>query len=371
MSWLGEPFIADVQARVEIGESLVISAPRRTGKTSVVREVLRRLAASGWLTAFVDLMRTPTEPRLAEDLTNAVLQNETGLKRTLERCRGAAAAGGSAPPAPGGAGRLTSPAAAGHIHLSTKTHERLEVALSYAGSMPDLQDALEVGNALAERLRRRICVVFDEFQQAPAIRKDAYALMRSVFQHHQRAVYLFLGSHAGLLEQQFTRANAPFFKFAIVRPLPQLAPSDWVPYLVRKYVQIGRPVDEAFALALAQRTGGHPYCTMVVANKALLAQSVQPGLPTHLLLDLAYTAGLEDLASTYDEVYRGLSSPPLAQEVLLRLATGTPPYQGGATTGIKRALQALVDRAIVRHTGHARYEFVEPMLADHLRRGRT
>ena len=74
-----EPFLADVAARVRLGESLVICAPRRTGKTSVVREALRRLAGEGWLTAFADLMRHPSEPRLAEALTDAVLQNETGL----------------------------------------------------------------------------------------------------------------------------------------------------------------------------------------------------------------------------------------------------------------------------------------------------
>lgn len=115
-----EDFIEDVIARVSIGESLVVSAPRRTGKTSVVREVLRRLTAAGWLTAFVDLMRAPTEARLGEQLTDAVLQNETGLKRTLERMRGAAAT------------------AATRLQLKTKTHEGLEVALSYCSGSRSL-----------------------------------------------------------------------------------------------------------------------------------------------------------------------------------------------------------------------------------------
>jgi len=85
-----EAFIEEVVARVGIGESHVIRSPRRTGKTSVVREVLHRLHTAGWLTAFVDLRRTPTEARLAERLTDAVLQNETGLQRTRGRLRGVA-----------------------------------------------------------------------------------------------------------------------------------------------------------------------------------------------------------------------------------------------------------------------------------------
>ncbi len=348
-----EAFIEEVTARVGIGESLVISSPRRTGKTSVVHEVLRRLRAAGWMTAFVDLMRTPSELRLAERLMDAVLENETGLQRTLARLRGAAAT------------------AATRLQMKARSPDGLELAMTLAASpAPDLEDALELGNTLAERTRRRICIVFDEFQQAPEIRKDAYAFMRSVFQHHRRAVYLFLGSHAGLLEQQFTKANAPFFKFTIVRPLPPVPPADWAPYLVRKYLEIGRPVDAAFARALEERTGGHPHCTMLTANMVLLTMAVHADVPPHLLLDLAYAAALEDLGSTYDEVYRSLGSPPLAQEMLLRLANGEPPYAGGATTSQTRALRALVDRAIVRHVAHGRYEFVEPMLADYLRRTR-
>ena len=154
----------------------------------------------------------------------------------------------------------------------------------------------------------------------------------------------------------------------MVKPLPPVPPEAWIPYLLRKYQEIGRPIDEAFARALAERTGGHPYCTMVVANKVLLVRAVQPELSSHLLLDLAYSAGLEDMGNTYDEAYRVLSAPPLCQEVLLRLAAGEPPYQGEPSIRIKRALAALVDAGHVRRTARGHYTFPDPMFADYLRR---
>ena len=345
-----EPFLADIVARAGLGESLAISSPRRTGKTSVVREALRRLSGDGWLTAFVDLLRHPSEARLAEALTDAVLQNETGLHRTLERLRGAAAT------------------AASLMQLSTKTDAGLEFALRFRTAAPTLEEALEAGEGLAQRLGRRIVVAFDEFQTATAIRADLYGFMRSILQRHQQAVYLFLGSQAGLLEQQFTRPHTPFFKFAIVRPLPGVPAEAWVGYLHDRYREAGRAVSAEFCRALVERTGGHPHCTMVVANKVLMVGSLQAGIPEAALLELAYAAGLEDLAATYDETYRSCASPPAAPEVLMRLAAGAPPYRDQAGTPVRRALAALTDSALVRRVERGKYAFVEPMFADWLRR---
>ncbi len=315
-----------------------------------MREALRRLAGEGWLTAFADLMRHPSEPRLAEALTDAVLQNETGLHRTLERLRGAAAT------------------AAGLMQLSTKTDAGLEFALRFRAATPSLEDALEAGEMLAQRLGRRIAVVFDEFQSAPAIRADIYGFMRSILQRHQRSVYLFLGSQAGLLEQQFTRTHAPFFKFAIVRPLPDVPGEAWASYLHDRFAQAGHTVSPELCRALVARTGGHPHCTMVVANKVLMARSLQPDMAESALLELAYAAGLDDLSATYDEMYRGCASPPAAHAVLMRLAGGMPPYGEASGTPVRRALLALTDAAIVRRLDRGRYEFPEPMFADWLRR---
>ena len=348
-----ETFIDEVVARVNLGESLVIGSPRRTGKTSVTREVLRRLQAQGWLTAFVDLLRTPSEPRLSEALVDAVLQNETGLHRTLERLRGAATS------------------AAGRIHLSTKTAEGLEFALGFQAAAPDLEAALGAGEVLAHRLDSRIVVAFDEFQSASNIRHDIYGFMRSILQRHQRAVYLFLGSQAGLLEQQFTESHAPFFRFAIVHRLPAVPPDAWVPYLLNGYRAAGWPVSNEFCRRLAERAGGHPYSTMVMANKALMVLSLRGGVSELALLDLAYEAGLDDLQATYDEMFRALAAPAAAQDILMRLASNEPPYHGTANATVRRALRALTDAALVTRVGRGRYIFPDPLFAEYVRRLRT
>ena len=58
------------------GQSVVIIAPRRYGKTSLVLEILRQLNKSEYFTAFVDLFSTPNMKELSLAITSAVLENK-------------------------------------------------------------------------------------------------------------------------------------------------------------------------------------------------------------------------------------------------------------------------------------------------------
>ncbi len=346
-----EEFLQEILARIRAGEGVVISAPRRTGKTSLTLEALRRLRSEGWLVAHVDLLRSPNEAQLAEQLLDAVLENETGVRRTLSKLR-----------------QLTSHIA-GKLELKAQTKEGLELALAYAATPPDLEAALEAGNNLAERTNRTICIALDEFQRAPQLRPDAYAFIRSVLQHHQRAVYMFLGSQGTLLEQQFTRVGSPFWNFAVVRALPQVRPASWAAYLQRKFTEFGHPIDHVIAEEMAARSGGHPHCTMVLANQFLLALFSRRDLPQHLLLAAAYDAALDDLGATYDELYRSLAARSLAQETVLRLAREQPPYAAKADpTAVRRALQHLINQGIIRRRAKGSFDFCEAMFQAYLLR---
>ena len=58
------------------GQSIVLIAPRRFGKTSLVNEVLRRLDNKGFYSMYVDLFSNPTMDGLASDITQEVLSNK-------------------------------------------------------------------------------------------------------------------------------------------------------------------------------------------------------------------------------------------------------------------------------------------------------
>src|SRR5437899_12383127 len=56
------------------GQNILIEAPRRFGKTSLILEVKRRLQAAGIPVAYLDCMLVPSRARLADRLASAYLE---------------------------------------------------------------------------------------------------------------------------------------------------------------------------------------------------------------------------------------------------------------------------------------------------------
>ena len=80
--------IAELAADMRNGQDVVVFAPRRYGKSSLVWRVAQQLVTGRVLVAQVDLMRAPTKERLAEKLASAIHDDlATPLLRAKERLR--------------------------------------------------------------------------------------------------------------------------------------------------------------------------------------------------------------------------------------------------------------------------------------------
>jgi hypothetical protein len=60
---------------LKAGQSVVVIAPRKFGKTSLMFEVIRKIKQEKWFTCYVDLFSVPTLLALAERITESVLSN--------------------------------------------------------------------------------------------------------------------------------------------------------------------------------------------------------------------------------------------------------------------------------------------------------
>ncbi|HEV7640491.1 MAG TPA: hypothetical protein VGO39_06485, partial [Gaiellaceae bacterium] len=64
--------LAQLKADLRNGQNVAVIAPRRYGKSSLVKAVLSELLAEGILVVEVDLMTTPTKERLAAKLAKSI-----------------------------------------------------------------------------------------------------------------------------------------------------------------------------------------------------------------------------------------------------------------------------------------------------------
>jgi len=68
---------------------------------------------------------------------------------------------------------------------------------------------------LAKRSKKRVVVVFDEFQEVVQLGKDVLPKMRAIFQKHDEVCYIFVGSKKGMMEKIFRSALSPFYNFGL------------------------------------------------------------------------------------------------------------------------------------------------------------
>src|SRR5436189_1470114 len=359
-----ETYIRRIGERLWDGNHVLLAGPRRIGKTSIILEVLRRLHRRGALTAYVDCLGATDVRGLGERLVDALLENVSGVERSFEHAKAIAAG----------------------VRPSVKVkYEHVEIALDLAREKNDqrfFDGALDLPRTLAARTGKRVIVVFDEFQAAGRLGPRVFDVMRSRFQAQRGVAYAFLGSEEGILEELFSEKGRAFYRFAVPIDLTDagghrfgIDPDDWLDYLKAKFAAKKLGIDDASVDRLLDATGGHPQDTMqVCAALYYLMRDSGARTVTPDFLEVAYEQAMRELERPFALHWSELGSHKYLQQVAKRTAHRAVLHaadaQGGAVPRpeVLRALAALQERGLVTRLGRGRYDFVEPMFGEYVRR---
>ena len=164
-----EAEIAELRADVRNGQDVVVFAPRRYGKSSLVWRATQELARDRVLIASVDMMTTPTPAKLAEKLARAIHDDiASPLLRARERLR----IFGDLKVTP----TITIDPQSGAPAFSFSVTERAEDIDA------TIERLLELPAQLGADRKRQVALVLDEFQEVVDIDPRLPRLMRAVFQ---------------------------------------------------------------------------------------------------------------------------------------------------------------------------------------------
>lgn len=351
-----EDFLNSLEIRLSHGQSIMLAGPRRIGKTSLAFEVLRRLKVQGYYIAFVDLFRLTTKRELAFEIINACLENRSGISKTTVALKD-------------GLKKI-----AGTAKLTAKVQD-LDIELAFGSQNVKSDDellnyALSLPEILAKKDKKNIALVFDEFQEVIRIAgENTLKVMRSYFQTQENTAYLFLGSKEGMMNTIFGDKKQAFYRFATILSIPAVSTSAWTDYIARKFHEINIDISEDIIAEILKLSGGHPQDTMLLCTEIYysLLEANEKKL-TFELVKLGYARALLTLSPVFDELLDELGNVANTRYVLMSLAKGLRIYAGHNKNpnDIKRAVDALVSKAIIEKSGHGTYLFIEPMLKDYL-----
>jgi hypothetical protein len=152
-------------------------------------------------------------------------------------------------------------------------------------------------------------------------------------------------------------------------------PDDWLEYLKAKFVAKNMAIDDASIDRLLDATGGHPQDTMqICAALYYLMRDASARSVTPDFLEVAYEQAMRELERPFALHWTELGSHKYLQQVAKRIAHRAVLYAADAEGGavprpeVLRALAALQERGLVVRLGRGRYDFVEPMFGEYVRR---
>jgi hypothetical protein len=335
--------------RAEEGNNSRLVAPRRFGKTSLLRRVIHDADRAGWATVYVDFFGVLTLADIAQRIERAYAEQLEGRLATWFA----------------GARRMLRPtfrAGGGPLPAG------VEVAIDTQAE-PPLLDRLALPRRLHKRHGTRTLVVFDEFQDVLSAQDRVDAVIRSEIQHHgDAASYIFAGSHVGMMRELFADRRRAFYGQAAPVELPPLPAEAVADYLMARFEQTNRDIGVGLEPLLAL-TQGHPQRTMLLAH-ALWEQTPPGKTTTEETWQAAYERATHQARDELRATWTAL--PTSQRRALTAIAENTTPLYGvgrqhGGSRGgaIRTAVQALKDRGEITEdpatpTSH---RLTDPLLA--------
>jgi len=356
-----EDEVTELTRDIRNGQDVVVFAPRRYGKSSLVWASQRALAADDVLVAQVDLMTTPTKERFAATLAAAIYEDiASPLGRVKERATSVFRGLRLQP-------TMSVDPESGAIGFS------FAAAREAADIDATIQQLLELPAALGADRGRRTALVLDEFQEIVEIDPHLPKLMRAVFQRQPEVSHVYLGSRRHVMERIFNDENEPLWRSAKPMELHRIPAKEFAPFLIRRFEGTGRKAEAEAVDRLLELTGGHPHATQELAyflwertpkGETVTRDELEAALDALLRAeDARFTLLWEDLATVQRLLVQALaaeSGRPYAKSYRDR-------HSLPSAASVQTALRALERRELVSGED-GDYRIVEPFLAQWLRR---
>jgi hypothetical protein len=344
------------------GQDVVVFAPRRYGKSSLVWRMAQELVKDDVLVAQVDLMRTPTKDQLAAKLAKTIHEQlATGLWNAKERLK--VFAGLRLQPA------ITVNPNDGAVSFS------FDARAAQEDIDATLEELLTTFGRIAADRKRRVVLILDEFQEVVDIDPALIKLMRSVFQEQPEVAHVYLGSKRHMMRRIFNDENEPFWRSAKQTELDVIAPDLFAGYALARFRATGKELEVDACSRALELTGGHPYATQELLY--FLWEETPAGATAELsMIDAAVDATLRSEHSHFSLIWDGGSGAQ--KRVLQALAQEQPgrplssDYQRRhslpATPTVQTALTALERAELVKRLGRGEYQIAEPFFTEWIQR---
>lgn len=335
--------------------NVVLSSPRRYGKTSLIKRVQDKLAKHGALTIYIDYFGISSIDEFSARFAGAVYSVVYRKKSLFEKATKV----------------FTSLRPILRPDPETGMAFTVEVAKSKPGGQL-LEETLKGFGEFLKSGRISCNVAFDEFQEITELKESKFieGTLRSHMQDHQNVSYFFVGSRRRILLDMFNDKKRPFYKSAINYVLPALPAEETAEYLAVLFSKNGKSCPLPMAARIHTLTEGYPY----YIQKLSYFIFEESGSVTETSLHKGFQQMLLEETPLFEVMLQTLRPRQIALlHAIAKEATKTPfaaayltRHRLGSLGGVQAAIKKLPEMDYLEKTSSG-WKVVDPIFAHWLR----
>ncbi|NDP23173.1 MAG: ATP-binding protein [Paludibacter sp.] len=322
------------------GNNLVLFAPRRYGKTSLVFRVIEKLEEQGFICVYFDFSTVYSLETFVNGYIHAIEKKQSNLQKLVQAIS------------------MFVKNVRPKLSFDSLGNSEFGIELSETNvSIDTAAQALDLPEKMTQGTKHTI-VIFDEFQDIIKLKQYNFEnLLRSSIQQQTKVKYLFLGSKTHLLNEMFNNKNRAFYNSASHMQLGTLPQADTVIFLQRKFVDSGIKINTDTALFLIEQSGDIPYYIQLLAAEIWQFMINSQTLVTNEIVSYCTSRIVELKQDYYHELFDRQS---VMQKQLLKAlvvsgnnvfsAEYSKRFRLTAASTIQKAILVLLDNGIIDKT---------------------
>lgn len=351
--------IEELRRQAHNSQNVIIFSQRRFGKTSLVKEVERRVKKEGLVTVYADIYSALNEEEFVKIYARAISESLLGkvekalnnAKAIFKRIRPKITVGDDGKPA-------------------------FAIDLEKGDMAGYMEEVLESVNKYLKAKKKKGLVIFDEFQQIGQFKTDrAEKVLRTHIQTHANIAYFFMGSKKHLINDMFTSPNRPFYKSAAPYPVEKIAREELMIFIKRKFTETGKKITDEIAGRIIDTCESHPYYVQFLCN-VVWDNTAENGAATGSGVDGSIKLMIERGAYTYESIWSDLTANQRQLLVALAKSEGgekiySSDYIGKynlvSQSSLHRVVNSLIDKDLIDKSME-KYTIVDIMFKQWLRK---
>lgn len=226
----------------ENGVNVVLVSPRRIGKSSIVRKVMKEITDPKIKTVYIDIYDCRNEYDFYNRFAAEVLkQTATKAENVVENIKKFLV-------------RLSP-----KIAFSPEPTSEFSLSLGITPQNYEPEEILQLPEKIGRDQGVHLVVCIDEFQQIGEM-PDSLSIqkrLRGVWQHQRNVSYCFFGSKKHLMTKLFQNRRMPFFQFGEMMFLNKIPTEDWVPFICARFERQGKHISEDLARRICETVEGN------------------------------------------------------------------------------------------------------------------